>query len=79
MELDSYRKQIDLLDEKLLALFRERMELAARIGEYKQAHGLPVCDPVREQQKLSALESPAERMLMEKLMELSKGRQEQAL
>ncbi len=48
--LESLRKRIDLLDERLVRLLDERMELALRIRRFKAG----VVDPAREQQVLDA-------------------------
>ena len=52
MDLNDYRRQIDEIDTQLLALFAQRMEVAAGIAAYKKEHGLPVLDSGRERQKL---------------------------
>ena len=62
MKLKEYREKIDMVDEKLIALFAERMELSRAIAEYKKENGLPVLDASREKEKLDrvAEQSPAE-------------------
>ena len=52
MDLQDYRLVLDGIDRELLALFRQRMEIAAKIGEYKKENNLPVFDPARERQIL---------------------------
>lgn len=52
MDLNDYRKQIDDIDRQLLALFGQRMEVAAAIAAYKKEHGLPILDGKREREKL---------------------------
>ena len=52
MDLNDYRKQIDDIDRQLLALFGQRMEVAAAIAAYKKEHDLPVLDGKREREKL---------------------------
>lgn len=52
MELQDYRRELDGIDDELLQLFCRRMEIAAQIGAYKKANGLPVLDPARERQIL---------------------------
>lgn len=52
MDLNQLRLQIDHIDNQLVALFVQRMEVAAAIGEYKKEHGLPILVPQREQEKL---------------------------
>ena len=53
MDLNHLRQEIDVIDEKLVALFVQRMQIAAQIGSYKKEHGLPVFATEREQQKLA--------------------------
>ena len=53
MDLNNYRKQIDAIDDKLLRLFKERMDIARQIALYKNEQGLPLLDVARERAKLS--------------------------
>ena len=46
MDLNDYRKEIDRIDDQLIALFARRMETAEKIAEYKKANGLRVLDAV---------------------------------
>lgn len=55
MELSDYRQQIDGIDSQLLALFYQRMEVAAQIAGYKKAHNLPALDAGRERAKLQQI------------------------
>jgi chorismate mutase len=48
MELDELRKQIDAVDDQLLALLTERAKLILKMGSLKKEKGLPIHDPVRE-------------------------------
>ena len=50
MDINELRKDIDRIDEELVSLIRERMETAAKIGEYKRENNLPVYDPARERE-----------------------------
>lgn len=50
MDIKELRKNIDTIDEKLVELIRERMDTAAKIGEYKRENKLPVYDPSRERE-----------------------------
>ena len=52
--LEEYRCQIDGIDRELTRLFLDRMEVTRRVGEYKRAQGIPVLDPAREREVLSA-------------------------
>ncbi|MBE6535716.1 MAG: prephenate dehydratase [Ruminococcaceae bacterium] len=59
MELSELRKQIDLIDEELVALFKKRMNVSADVAEYKRKTGMNVLDSSRE------------RALLDKVSELS--------
>ena len=59
MELSDYRQQIDGIDSQLLALFYQRMEVAAQIAGYKKAHNLPALDAGRERAKLQQIADSA--------------------
>ena len=48
MKLEEYREKIDAVDEKLVALFAERIVLSRAIAEYKKANGLSVLDASRD-------------------------------
>ena len=52
MDLNDYRKEIDRIDDQLIALFAQRMETAEKIAEYKKANGLRVLDARREKEKM---------------------------
>ena len=52
MALNDYRKEIDSIDDQLIALFAQRMETAEKIAEYKKANGLSVLDARREKEKM---------------------------
>ena len=46
--LDKYRKQIDRIDNKFVKLFQKRMDVAKKVGEYKNEHGMQIFVPERE-------------------------------
>lgn len=48
-KLDKARIEIDKIDEKIKALFIERMEMVELVLEYKIQNQLPVLDHSREQ------------------------------
>lgn len=52
MDLNDYRKEIDRIDDQLIALFARRMETAEKIAAYKKANGLRVLDARREKEKM---------------------------
>jgi chorismate mutase len=47
-ELEQLRQRIESIDDELIALIRERVELARAVGRAKREHGLPILDPARE-------------------------------
>ena len=55
MEIDDWRKKIDELNGKLLALLNQRAQCALEIGKIKQATGQPVYAPDRETAVLNHL------------------------
>lgn len=57
IDIQDSRKKIDEVDRKLVELFQYRMQLAKDVAEYKRGVGKPVYDPVREKEKLEALEA----------------------
>ena len=42
MNLEDLRMQIDEIDDRMLELFRERMEISKQIAAYKQQYNLPI-------------------------------------
>lgn len=53
MELNEIRKEIDKIDEELVALYKKRMSICAEVAEYKRANNMPVLDTSRERNLLS--------------------------
>ena len=53
MDLNQLRLEIDKIDDELVRLFVQRMDVSARIGDYKKAHDLPILVPAREAEKLT--------------------------
>lgn len=51
-ELQGLRFEIDAIDAQMVELFRRRMEITGKVGQYKLARGLPVLDAGREAQVL---------------------------
>ena len=47
MDLKDYRLEMDAIDDELVALFVKRMEVAARIADYKKENDLPILAPAR--------------------------------
>jgi chorismate mutase-like protein len=48
MDIEDWRKKIDVLDRKLVALLSERARAAVEIGRLKRNTNLPVYEPDRE-------------------------------
>ena len=82
MDLKELRQEMDSIDDQLVRLFDQRMEVAARIADYKKAHRLPIYHPVREREKLQDVAKKAgpemanyTRVLYSMLFELSRSYQ----
>ena len=52
MDLTQLRSQIDNIDDQLVQLFCQRMDVSAKIAEYKKENHLPIHVPAREREKL---------------------------
>ena len=61
MDIEHWRKEIDVIDAELLRLLNIRARLALKVGALKQAAQLPFCDPERE------------RIVLHRLQELNGG------
>ncbi len=82
MDLQDYRKEIDAIDDELVRLFTKRMDVAARIADYKKENNLPIFVPAREREKLLDVATKAgpemanyTRVLYSMLFELSRSYQ----
>ena len=82
MDLQDYRKEIDAIDDELVRLFGKRMDIAAKISDYKKDHDLPIFVPAREREKLQDVAQKAgpemanyTRVLYSMLFELSRSYQ----
>lgn len=82
--LDEARKEIELIDKEMAALFEKRMKSANTIAKYKIEHGLPVVDKERERVLIdknvgyiqdAALE-PYYREFFNKILKVSKNYQQ---
>ena len=49
-DVQSLRKRIDAIDQRVVELLNERASVAMEIGRAKAAHGAPVYDPEREEE-----------------------------
>lgn len=55
MKLDELREEIDSVDNQICQLFKERMEIVNRIGQYKSSHNVPVNNSAREREVLTRI------------------------
>ena len=87
MDLQDYRKQIDLVDDELVEQFNQRMDIIRDIVDFKMENNLRVLDSTREKEKLAAVTSKCDddfnqraiRELFEQIMCIARRRQYQIL
>lgn len=86
IDLAALRKRIDDVDAKLVALFEERMDIAADVAKYKRKNNMPVLDAARERDKLMNISSLAKeeysnycRVLYSTIFSLSRSHQQKLL
>ena len=79
IELELMRKKIDEIDDKLLALFKERIEVSKKIGLLKKKYKMKIFDAQREKEIIDSCTqnvSEDEKKYIEKflknLMDISK-------
>lgn len=53
MNISDWRQRMDEIDRKLVELLNERSQCALEIGRLKQAAGMPIYQPARENEVLS--------------------------
>ena len=58
-ELEQLRGQIDQIDDKIIALFKERMQVSDKIAYYKKEHDMPTLAPGRERALLARVSEEA--------------------
>ena len=58
-ELEQLRGQIDLIDDKMIALFKERMQVSENIAMFKKEHDMPTLAPGRERALLARVAEEA--------------------
>jgi len=82
MDLQDLRAQIDDTDDRILRLFKDRMDISREIARFKKENDLPVLDSVRERDKLASIGDKAgdelrsyAYMLFDLLFELSRSQQ----
>jgi monofunctional chorismate mutase len=50
VNLETLRNEIDLIDQEMMKLFKKRMEVSKKVGQYKKENGLPILDETREKE-----------------------------
>jgi chorismate mutase len=78
--MEDLRRRIDALDRKMVALLNDRAECAIALGRIKQARGLPIYQPAREEEVLGnvqrtnggPLRAEAMRRLFERIIDESR-------
>ena len=82
MDISELRSEIDKIDDELVKLFGQRMDVAARIADFKKENNLPILVPAREREKLANVAEKAgpemsnyTRVLYSMLFELSRSYQ----
>ena len=86
-DIIALREEIDRIDAEMQRLFEARMDVAARIGEYKASRGMPVFDGARELAKINEMRGRASsemladdiEALYRAVFEISRARQEKIL
>ena len=61
-KLDNLRKQIDIVDEKLLILLAKRIMFVRKISKFKKSHNIPILDKDRRNEVLNAQLSKGEEL-----------------
>lgn len=68
-ELSEIRKEIDHIDTQLVELFKQRMDCARDVAEYKRGSGKAIYDPQREKTKIEMLTKGENQPFMAKAIE----------
>ena len=84
-DLSQIRKDIDAIDSQLVELFRQRMDCAKGVAEYKMANNIPILNTGRENEVLDKVQELGgeygtfARLLYSNIMELSRALQHNIL
>lgn len=68
-DLLDIRQKIDDIDEKIVELYKKRIDVLKDVAEYKKANAKPVLDIAREEEKISNLKSKVEGEFYKKAVE----------
>ena len=63
MELKDIRKDINEIDDKIFELYKERMDLSAKVAKEKQDKNLPLTNKKREREILSRMSKKSEELM----------------
>ncbi|MEE3427428.1 MAG: prephenate dehydratase [Ruminococcus sp.] len=80
-DLNEIRKDINEIDDKLLELYKRRMDCAEEVGYYKKENNIPILNEKREEEIFNKIEEnggkygASARMLYSTIMELSRALQ----
>jgi chorismate mutase/prephenate dehydratase len=80
-DLNEIRKDINEIDDKLIELYKRRMDCAEEVGYYKKENNIPILNEKREEEILKKIEEnggkygASARMLYSTIMELSRALQ----
>ena len=82
MDITELRGEIDNIDSELVRLFNARMEISAKVADYKKENHLPIYVPAREREVLQSVAEKADtdmanytRVLYSMIFELSRSYQ----
>ncbi len=82
MDLKDLRGEIDQIDDQIVKLFVQRMDISAKVADYKKQNNLPIHIPAREREKLQDVAKKAgadmanyTRVLYSMIFELSRSYQ----
>lgn len=85
-DLSTLRNEINEIDNKIVELWKKRMELCLSVARYKKENNLPILDEKREKELLDRIGNLAgdeldsySRTLYETIMSISRSYQEQHL
>lgn len=83
--LNQYRQRIDEIDRAMIALFLNRLEVVDAIGVLKLENGIPIENPLREQEILDSIRESVDDerreavcRLFTQIMKICKDRQKDA-
>ncbi len=87
MKISDWRRKMDEIDQKLVELLNERSQCALEVGRLKQAAGMPIYQPVRENEVLAnaarnnkgPLSDAAIRRLFERIIDEARSAERRAM